>query len=457
VITSERQLQPAMPRVFAIGRRYVHNLSTDARAGLFGLGWSYLTHALQLVLRLGSSLILTRLLLPEAYGVFGPALAVVFLLDLLTDVGIQPAVVRSPHGDSPEFLGTARTFIMIRAIPLSLAVFALAWVLPQWYGLAELQSVLIVLSVRPVLIALFNPSLLTLYRQLNYRIPFYVDILHTSIAVPITIFLSWQLRNVWALVLGLLIGDVIRVILTYLLCPPAPRFRWHRPTVDELFRFGSGVFFNTLAFGAWVYFDRLAGPRLLPPEEMGLYILAWSLAESMEVLISRGGDVFYSMLARLDPGAARAAFVRRTARRAALYLILGLVLGAIVAPWMFQLIYPARFHGAAVLFGLLTARLILRATTHVQFMYLMMRNEIFIATRSYVFSFILLAATFIVWVRYLELGVMGVALSSVIAMSTFTVAQTTQMVRRGQMSPWPAVVALGWTTFAVASVLSIYK
>ena len=70
-----------MHRLFATGRRFVRGLSSESRAGLFGLIWSYLTHGLQLVLRFGSSLILTRLLLPEAYGVFGPAMSVMFLLD----------------------------------------------------------------------------------------------------------------------------------------------------------------------------------------------------------------------------------------------------------------------------------------------------------------------------------------------------------------------------------------
>ena len=56
---------PLMPRAFSAGRRFLLGLSTDARAGLSGLGWSYSTHFVQLVIRLASSLILTRLLDPE--------------------------------------------------------------------------------------------------------------------------------------------------------------------------------------------------------------------------------------------------------------------------------------------------------------------------------------------------------------------------------------------------------
>src|SRR5262245_2483158 len=166
-----------MPRLLAAGRRFVGGLSTDSRAGLLGLGWSYFGHGLQLILRLGSSLVLTRLLLPEAYGVFGPALAVMFFLEFLSDIGVRPAVVRSPHGDDADFLGTAWSLVQLRAIVLSAVAIGLAWVLPPWYALPELHGVLLALSVRPLIMSLQNPTLFVLYRRLDYRTPFVLDTL----------------------------------------------------------------------------------------------------------------------------------------------------------------------------------------------------------------------------------------------------------------------------------------
>jgi len=441
---------PVMPRVMSAGRRFVRGLSSESRAGLFGLGWSYLTHGLQIVIRLGSSLILTRLLAPEAYGIFGPALAVLFFLEFLSDIGLRPAVVRSPNGEDPAFLGTAWSVVLVRAVLLSGVAFGLAWLLPSFYGLPELGWVLLVLAGRPLVVALQNPTLFVLFRRLDYRTPFFLDILQSLAAVPVTILLAFWLQSVWALVFGLLFGDLARVILTHVLCPKAPRLRWHRPAVAELSHFGVSIFLNTLVFGAWLYFDRIAGPRLISPEVMGLYILAWGLSEALDNLIGRGSEVFYSMLSRKSEDE-RAAFFRRTARRVALYLIPGVAVAALAAPWVFRLLYPKHFHGAAILLGLLTARLIMRGTSHLQFMYLMMRGEVIVATRAYLVSLVILAATFVPLVQ--AFGVQGIALSSVLAMTTFTLAQTVQMVRRADASPWPAVLGLIWTALAVAGVL----
>jgi O-antigen/teichoic acid export membrane protein len=450
-------LIPLMPRrVFAAGRRFVHGLSTDARAGLFGLGWSYFAHGLQLVLRMGSSLILTRLLLREDYGIFGAALPLLFFLEFLSDIGLRPAVVRSPNGEQPEFLGTAWSIVMIRAVGLAIITFGLAWVLPPFYNMPALAGVLMALSIRPILQAFQNPTLFVLYRRLNYRTPFFIDTIQTLAAVPATILLALWLENVWALVLGLLFGDVVRLVLTHVLCPRAPRPCWHRPAVRELSHFGFSIFLNTLAFGAWMYFDRLAGPKLLSAEQMGPYILAWSLAEALDNLISRGSEVFYSMLSRQETEH-RASFFRRTARRIALYLLPGLVLAAVVAPWAFHLLYAKAWDGGAILLGLLTARLIMRATGQLQFMYLMQRGEVYLATRAYVVSLAILASTFFVWVETLGLGVLGVAISALLAQTTFTLAQTVQMVRRREISPWPALIALFWTAIATTTVLLMYK
>jgi O-antigen/teichoic acid export membrane protein len=365
-------------------------------------------------------------------------------------------VVRSPHGDEPSFLGTAWSLVQLRAVVLSAVAVGLAWVLPPWYDLPALHYVLLALSVRPVIMSLQNPTLFILYRRLDYRTPFLLDTAQAIIAIPATILLAWYFRNVWGLVLGLLFGDVVRLILSHFLCPKAPRLQWHRPAIHELSHFGASIFFNTMVYGAWIYFDRLAGPKLLPPEKVGLYVLAWSLAESLDVLIARGCDVFFSMLSRVPEGPARFQLFRRTARRIAVYLLPGFVVAALCAPWAFKLIYAETFYGAAVLFGLLTARLILRAVSQLQFMYLMMRGEVFVATRAYIVSFLIVAGTFVVWVQVLDLGVLGVAISSLVGITTFTLGQTAQMVRRGEVSPWPAAIGLFWTAVAVAGVLFLY-
>ena len=68
----------------------------------------------QNVLRLGSNLILTRLLFPEAFGLM--ALVQVFMggLQMFSDLGIQASIIQNSRGDDPDFLNTAWTIQVIR-------------------------------------------------------------------------------------------------------------------------------------------------------------------------------------------------------------------------------------------------------------------------------------------------------------------------------------------------------
>ncbi|MEZ6164271.1 MAG: oligosaccharide flippase family protein [Phycisphaerales bacterium] len=66
---------------------------------LRGSGWTLGGFGAQQVLRLGSSLILTRLLFPEAFGYM--ALASVYMtgLEMFSDIGIRPAIIQNKRGD----------------------------------------------------------------------------------------------------------------------------------------------------------------------------------------------------------------------------------------------------------------------------------------------------------------------------------------------------------------------
>ena len=71
------------------------------------------------VLRLGSSLVMTRLLAPEAFGLFAIVTVVSVVLALLADVGIRSAIITHSRGTSVDFLDTAWTVQIVRGVLVS--------------------------------------------------------------------------------------------------------------------------------------------------------------------------------------------------------------------------------------------------------------------------------------------------------------------------------------------------
>ena len=60
------------------------------------------------------SLILTRLLNPEAYGVFTILLSFLFMVELMSDVDLRRRSIRHPRGDEVKFVHTVWTIRLLR-------------------------------------------------------------------------------------------------------------------------------------------------------------------------------------------------------------------------------------------------------------------------------------------------------------------------------------------------------
>ena len=110
--------EPAIPgsRDAPLGRRAL-------RGGAVSVGGHVLSNAI----RLGSNLILTRLLLPEHFGLAALGMVVLTGLHMLSDVGVGAALIQHARGDEPTFHRTAFTIQVVRGLFLACVCVAIAW------------------------------------------------------------------------------------------------------------------------------------------------------------------------------------------------------------------------------------------------------------------------------------------------------------------------------------------
>jgi len=75
------------------------------------------------LVRIISTMILTRLLAPEVFGVVGVILSILYTLQMLTDFGLQAYVVRHPQADDQRFLDSVYTIHAVLGDAARLAAF----------------------------------------------------------------------------------------------------------------------------------------------------------------------------------------------------------------------------------------------------------------------------------------------------------------------------------------------
>src|SRR5260370_33210440 len=81
--------------------------------------WTLASYILNLAIRFGSNLILTRLLAPEMFGVMTIAPIIIIGLAMFSDLGLKQNIVQSVRGHDTHFLNTSWTIQMLRGVLLS--------------------------------------------------------------------------------------------------------------------------------------------------------------------------------------------------------------------------------------------------------------------------------------------------------------------------------------------------
>lgn len=277
-----------------------------ARA-LRGSAFTAGSYAVGQALRLVSNLILARLLFPEAFGLMALVTVVLVGLTMFSDVGISPAISRSPRGDDPDFLNTAWTLQVVRGGLLWAATLVLGPVLAWAYAAPLLASLLPVAGLS-LLIAGFNPTRIdTANRHLVLGRVTALDLSAQVVGILAMIAAAAATGSVWSLVLGAVLTAITKLALMHFFLPgPRNRFRWEPKAGRELVHFGKWIFLSTACGFVMAQGDRLILGAYLPMEGLGIYNIGYFLASFPWLL---GGAVVMKVMIPLyrdDPPGTKA-------------------------------------------------------------------------------------------------------------------------------------------------------
>lgn len=242
-------------------------------SGLTVLGFGF-----SQALRLASNLLLTRLLFPEAFGLM--ALVMVFMvgLQMFSDFGIGPSVMRSERGDEPAFLDTVWTVQIIRGVALFVIGCLLAAPVAVFYGEPILFWMLIVASVQFLVLGLMPTRRETANRHLTLGKLTLLEMVSQVISLVVIVGLALALQSVWALVIGTLIGACIQVVIMSAFLPGHRNsLHWDKAAAHEVIHFGKWIFLSTIFGFLLAQGDKLILGKFLALDVFGVYNIGFFL------------------------------------------------------------------------------------------------------------------------------------------------------------------------------------
>jgi O-antigen/teichoic acid export membrane protein len=270
------------------------------------------------VLRLGSNLILTRLLVPEMFGLM--ALVNIFIqgLGMFSDVGIGPSIIQSGRGDQPRFLNTAWTIQVMRGCALWLCSCIIAWPVAAFYEQPELRWLIPVAGLSALIAGFNSTALFTLNRHIQLGKATAIELISRIGGIVLMIVWAWYSRSIWPLVGGGLASAAITLALSHTILPGVRnRFCFDREAAGELFRFGRWIFISTVLSFLASQADRLVFGKNITLAELGVYSVAAMMALlPTQAILKVGSSVIFAAYsrARQDGGLAGLADVFSRAR-----------------------------------------------------------------------------------------------------------------------------------------------
>jgi lipopolysaccharide exporter len=257
----------------------------NLRGDLFATTSSF---AAQAVIKLGSSLVLTRILRPEAYGIITILTSVVFVVELLADLAVTTSLVRHPQGDEPRFLNTAWTMRLARALVNTSAVFLLAPTISRLYSTPELAAPLRIFSFWFVLSALESMSFPLAMRRKRSRFIVYCELLASFVSSAFSVLYCMYSRSYWGMVYGILVNRMLISAMSYLIYPDyRPKLQLDREAARELLKYTRFAMPSSLLTLGMSQFDKIAFLRLFNLHLLGIYGLAGNITGPIESLISK--------------------------------------------------------------------------------------------------------------------------------------------------------------------------
>ena len=385
--------------------------------------WLAAGSGVEQALRFLRNIILARVLVPEIFGTVAIVFAVSSLLDAFTQVGLREFVIQNPRSEDPLLLNGAWWFSFLRGIVLyGLAFFTAPWI-AAFYGNPSLVPLLRVSFLGLFFKAAMSTRAYLLVKRMEFKRWILIEQLGGSIGVVCAILLSLVFHNAWGLVIGFTVEAVAMGVLSYLVCPFLPRWKFDPAFQKQLLVFARGMFGIPIFIYLFLNVDVFVIGKLRTVAELGLYAMAVSLAQIPMLLMDKViSPLFMPAFSEMQSDPQRLGrAVRLATSMFGFVFIPGLIFVALYSGQILEVVYGSAYAAVAVPFIVMFAMVIVRAMqTPINAVYLSLgqprKLRFFTMLRA-----VLLLVLIYPGVRYL--GLLGAALAALVSISAIYILQ----------------------------------
>lgn len=255
-----------------------------------GIKWIGASLAITQFVRFLTTAVLARLLTPEIFGLVAMAHVAIQLIGVIREVGIGTAYVQRVDRDLDDAAAAANTTFYM-SLGINGTLFVIAWFsAPLAAGFFETDSLVAVLRAMFLvfLIDAFDTTpTMIIQKRLDFDKNALGEVLASVVNTAVAISMAASGFGVWSLVIGQLSSRLARAALVFWLSGFRPRLQFDRTIARDLFRFGRYLWAFAILSAIGGSLDRVILGRWMGAASLGMYEMAYNLANLPSTHISR--------------------------------------------------------------------------------------------------------------------------------------------------------------------------
>lgn len=266
--------------------------------------WSSITEIAAKVIAPITTMVLARLLTPNAFGVLVTAQMVISFAEIFTDAGFQKYIVQHEFKDEDDkYKSTAVAFCanLVMSLFIWIGISLFSNPIAQLVG-CEGDGLVIAVSCVCIPLAAFSSIQMALFkRDLDFKTLFGVRIVGILIPLVVTIPLAFVTRSYWSLIIGMIALNFSNAVMLTIKSKWKPRCFFDVRRFKEMFSFTMWSMLEAISIWLTSYVDIFIVGTMLSQYYLGLYRTSMSTVSQITAIITGAtGPVLFSSLSRLQ-------------------------------------------------------------------------------------------------------------------------------------------------------------
>lgn len=309
------------------------------------------------LVQFGRNVLLAWVLSVADYGLATTFALAMAALEMATNLSFDRLLVQARDGDEPRLQASLQLLQVVRGLTVGAILYLGAGPLAAFLGAGDVVWAYQLLALAPVIRGFAHLDIFRKQREMRFG-PSMVVALGSQVGSLVVLApLAFWLEDYRAMLYALILQEVIFTALSFTAAERRYALAWNRDVLARVFTFCWPLMINGLLLFAIFNGDRLIVANQLGWVELGWFSAALTLTLAPTLLVANTmHTVMLPRLSRETIGTDAFESAAIAAFQAGLLAGIGIVTGfAIFGPWLFLMVFGAKFAPAASLIVILAA------------------------------------------------------------------------------------------------------